>query len=539
MLKRQYHIEQPDTSYEPRPNEIYARQPIIVPPDIPPEDFVRMYPPGDGGRWLPASVLGRLERVQNRCFRTGINPATNACSLIIADMQGYHDYRLFHDSFKQDHPQATPAPGLEVIGCGYDVFSSFADSSGLKRRLFDDAKMPSLKETSVGAKKYAHWPIVSIFSLAKSSRRVIVGQTVTDYAAQFSVSAGVEASFLVFHAQVEGDYITTQDTSMYNAFSNVLDTVHTFAVHLDDRDDLRNHLHDDVRNAIDNADGKWSPDRVFDEFGLYFLTGVIVGGRLNYFTIVDTFKLNSSTDIGALAEADFLDLIGTHTDVQTSSQFAIFQRNSESDRTTIGGSAALGGGSIHDQASYQAWKDSVAELPCFCDFTAPAVKAPLTPIWHLATGNRRDELKNRAPQYVDYFVRDFKAKYPIDPTPRTVNYVVTTYTSDDRGAASTDSKIHVQLHGVDRLGRANKTPWLSHHDARNNHERGAIDAIRYEGLLDVGELNKIRIRHDGRGDAPAWLLDTIEVLCMQNGKRYRHYYGGWLDKGEYEFPLHQ
>ena len=54
----------------------------------------------------------------------------------------------------------------------------------------------------------------------------------------------------------------------------------------------------------------------------------------------------------------------------------------------------------------------------------------------------------------------------------------------------------------------------------------------------MGELTKIMVIHDGNGDKGAWQLEKIEVLCLENGKLYKAYYNGWLNRNSGTFDLY-
>lgn len=546
MLKLKFHINQPDVTYKPRPGVVIARHPPVIDADVGDDELgelgrlVETYPPAGTVGLAPgeAPVLRQklsLVRVGKPLFRTALHDGIR--TMIINDTRGLEDYRQFPKRFNTQFSGVQPAPGLDAIGCGYDIFGTYAEKSSLKRRLFDVGKMLPLRQTQIGNNVYNHWPIVTIHALSSSGCKTIVGETAIAYSKKLSESVGLEAGFLGFHGQTESDFTTSTTRNMYYAFTNVIDTTPLFSIHLDDRDDLRNYLTNEALNAIDNTDGKWSPDRLFDEFGLYFLTGIVIGGRLTYWSYVDTFYLASTTDLKVMAEAGFLNAIGVTTTIHSSTTFTTYQRWSEAQIATIGGDATKGGRSIVDQTSYQRWKDSIADYPDFIDFTIPTTKRPLTPIWSLATGARRAELEARAPEYAANVIRQFESEHAIDPTRRAATYIVTTHTGSGDGAG-TDADIWIVLYGVDRLGNVRQTPRLKHDDSRDNHNKYAVDAIEFGGLLDVGELTRMKVTHVPRGDRGAWQLEKVEVLCLENQKLYKAYYNGWLDNGSVTLNLY-
>ena len=50
--------------------------------------------------------------------------------------------------------------------------------------------------------------------------------------------------------------------------------------------------------------------------------------------------------------------------------------------------------------------------------------------------------------------------------------------------------------------------------------------------VDLGDLVKLRVRHDGSGFGSGWFLDNIVVADEKGGKEWVFNCGKWLDKGE-------
>lgn len=111
-----------------------------------------------------------------------------------------------------------------------------------------------------------------------------------------------------------------------------------------------------------------------------------------------------------------------------------------------------------------------------------------------------------------------------------VKYRIQVHTGDKRGAG-TDANVYIILHG--ERGDTGKRPLES---SGNNFERGKIDTFGIE-TLDVGELQKITIGHDGSGFGSGWFLDNVVVRdeTLRN-KEYKFQCGRWLDKVIQLFP---
>ncbi|XP_062867638.1 lipoxygenase homology domain-containing protein 1-like [Trichomycterus rosablanca] len=85
-----------------------------------------------------------------------------------------------------------------------------------------------------------------------------------------------------------------------------------------------------------------------------------------------------------------------------------------------------------------------------------------------------------------------------------INYEVTVVTGDVF-AAGTDAKVFLQIYGEE-----GKTQVFQLKSRSNNFERGSTEIFKIEAL-DVGQIYKIRIGHNGTGVAPGWFLEHVDV----------------------------
>ncbi len=105
-----------------------------------------------------------------------------------------------------------------------------------------------------------------------------------------------------------------------------------------------------------------------------------------------------------------------------------------------------------------------------------------------------------------------------------VKYKVSVHTGDKRGAG-TDANVFIILHG--EKGDSGKRNLES---SGNNFERARIDTFGVE-VIDIGELTKVTIGHDGSGFGSGWFLDNIVVRDQTlRNKEYKFQCGRWLDK---------
>ena len=104
-------------------------------------------------------------------------------------------------------------------------------------------------------------------------------------------------------------------------------------------------------------------------------------------------------------------------------------------------------------------------------------------------------------------------------------YRITVETGDVRGAG-TDANVFVTLHGS--KGTMSDRLLESHPE---NFERGRTDVFTVR-TQDLGEIERIDLRHDNSGPSPAWYIERVSVgedkLCGQN---YVFLCQKWLGRG--------
>lgn len=94
-----------------------------------------------------------------------------------------------------------------------------------------------------------------------------------------------------------------------------------------------------------------------------------------------------------------------------------------------------------------------------------------------------------------------------------VEYHVAVHTSDIR-FAGTDANVFIEMHGTKGSMGERKLE-----DRRNLFERGAIDNFKFLAS-DVGDVEKVIVRHDNSGLGPDWHLKQISIYSNATGKTY-------------------
>lgn len=66
---------------------------------------------------------------------------------------------------------------------------------------------------------------------------------------------------------------------------------------------------------------------------------------------------------------------------------------------------------------------------------------------------------------------------------------------------------------------------------RAQFENGSVDTFQLSGV-EMGELMKLKVRHDGTSMGAGWFLDRIDVRSELTGKGWSFPCNRWLDKNE-------
>eukprot|EP00049_Salpingoeca_infusionum_P008102 m.131391 g.131391 ORF g.131391 m.131391 type:complete len:2461 (+) comp13915_c0_seq1:231-7613(+) len=109
-------------------------------------------------------------------------------------------------------------------------------------------------------------------------------------------------------------------------------------------------------------------------------------------------------------------------------------------------------------------------------------------------------------------IRELPATGPLVKKPLVpLLYRVRTFTGSKRGAG-TDSNVFVTLFG--KHGDSGERPLRKSSTHRNKFENGHEDIFLVHALT-LGDLSKIRIRHDNAGASSSWFLDKVEVDVLK------------------------
>ncbi|XP_028828916.1 lipoxygenase homology domain-containing protein 1 isoform X1 [Denticeps clupeoides] len=131
--------------------------------------------------------------------------------------------------------------------------------------------------------------------------------------------------------------------------------------------------------------------------------------------------------------------------------------------------------------------------------------------------NKRDDgLTFECTKSVESFASKARSLVP-------VKYEIIVVTGDEKGAG-TDANVFITVFGSN--GDSGRRALRQR--MRNLFERGRTERFVLE-LLDMGDLQRVCVEHDGSGLNPGWLLERVEVTNTANGVTTIFRCGKWLD----------
>ncbi|XP_076859680.1 lipoxygenase homology domain-containing protein 1 [Brachyhypopomus gauderio] len=126
-------------------------------------------------------------------------------------------------------------------------------------------------------------------------------------------------------------------------------------------------------------------------------------------------------------------------------------------------------------------------------------------------------------------LRDGTLKYietEVDDALETHTYKVSVRTGDMYGAG-TDAKVFLTIYGD--MGDTGERKLSKSETNKNKFERGAVDKFNIEAV-DLGQVFKIKIRHDNSLPGADWYLDQVEIVDVDTDEVFMFLCERWLSK---------
>ncbi|XP_072215279.1 lipoxygenase homology domain-containing protein 1 [Excalfactoria chinensis] len=91
--------------------------------------------------------------------------------------------------------------------------------------------------------------------------------------------------------------------------------------------------------------------------------------------------------------------------------------------------------------------------------------------------------------------------------------------------SGTDANVFLSIYGIGRGDTGERQ--LKRSSNLNKFEKGQVDVFTIKAI-DLGELKKLRIRHDNSGSSPSWFLERVEIVDLKESTTYYFPCQRWL-----------
>ena len=326
-----------------------------------------------------------------------------------------------------------PIPGLDALGCGYDIFGRYADTKSCKGKLFNlgrnDTEVVIEGATTADTKSYWRPAAVDVLKAYEAYSRIAWGESIEEYQASLSVDVKLSGGYAGFTASVSTSFNKTERRKQENAFSTLRNVIHYYALRLPAAAQLRSTLSKEAEEAL----ASMSPEELFDTYGTHYVSSLIAGAHANYTCVTNKTTFASSTSLDVAVSASYGSMVSGSVDVKTKQTVDRFRSASDIRIQAFGGRPELATGILAKAdggwKSYDAWVASVPTALVFADFVDGT---SLVPIWMLAaTAPRRAQLKEA---FDAYLKRHAVLEGPLDLELKLTDKFVKA--ADDRGLGS-------------------------------------------------------------------------------------------------------
>ena len=281
------------------------------------------------------------------------------------------------------------APGLDILGYGYNVFGKYADQESIKEYcLF---KYSNFKQ---GEYKYTVPANVSFKNISSHVKREISGESVRDYAKSLSVAAGMQVDAMFFSGSVDASYGKSTSGTSSRFYYTLMDANTKWRISLDTRGDLaklKPMLDPTFKKDLNNS--KMSAADLFATYGTHYIAYAYLGGRADYSSVSTITSKTTTTDIGLAVKASYSAVSGSAS-MNAKNSETLKNAKTETNLKVTGGNSEYAN-NINDPVAYEKWASGIADMPVLCDFAKPEEnKKSLRPIWEFCTNQtRKNELK--------------------------------------------------------------------------------------------------------------------------------------------------
>lgn len=283
-------------------------------------------------------------------------------------------------------------PGLNSLGCGYDIFGLYANPESTTSKLFN---FPEDEEINISGNTYWKYKGVGLIETPNASYQCSYGVSVKEYLKEIGNKASLSGEYNFFRASLDVDFNSSVYQKRIYKYTKLMDKIHKLRLTLPENS--INLVKPEVKAALNN-NSLIDPDKskqkkaisaLFDKYGTHFLNEIIVGAKCEYIAATNEDTIKTDLEISTVAKLSYQQLNGSISGEDSTTYKKDIQTFNDSSEITVnvyGGDPEYGK-DISVKNNYEKWVDSIKGNPVFCDFTDKS----LVPIWELCTN---EDIKN-------------------------------------------------------------------------------------------------------------------------------------------------
>lgn len=286
---------------------------------------------------------------------------------------------------KAPQPQAsnaTRAPGLDVLGFGYDVFGNYADQRS--KKTFCLFTYSNERNIPIGQDLYSVPQFVFLENISDHQIKTVSGESIRDYAQSLSVEAGLGVDAMFFKGTVDVNVSGSVSGTEQNYYFTYMDANIKWRISIDNRDldDLKTILDPKFKRDLATL----APARLFEIYGTHYIARAYLGGRADFSSVSVVSEKATVQEIGIAVTAEYKKVSSNLKMNAKQEQTLTNAKTTTKLRVTGGGSEYMN--SISDAAAYNEWAKGIESRPSLADFDANSLR----PIWDFCEDPAREAL---------------------------------------------------------------------------------------------------------------------------------------------------
>lgn len=314
---------------------------------------------------------------------------------------------------------ATPSPGLDMLGRSYDTTGEYADYNSVGSLLLQGLDLDVMTQQFNFNNDMNYPYALPACCEVKGSRPetesfVSVGADYQQYSTQTAADLHLDAQYGGCAGTLNASFSSEVRASNTSYYATIYETITGYHVNLS-ADSLK--LKQAVQDALD--DSNVSEKTFFSTYGTHVITGVIIGGQARFNASGSKSTFESTTEFQASAEAEYSDISGSAT----------YGTSTTTKKESVQVSAGVQylGGKPNEKSSsssttrWEAWESTVPANPAVIGFPEDKLK----PLWDFCTDETRKAALKAA--YYQLYTPRRVGETPVDygntskPTLRGVN----------------------------------------------------------------------------------------------------------------------